>query len=218
MPVSDYFRGERFGGQDAQRALDAGHSVAEVQAFVDANQGVVHQDNRSKGVETWGINTIEGGGGTHAGTVTAPSTQASTQGGQNIDTPSVDYASMFADMQSAFQEQMQQYQAAANKQANAMMQQQTQWQQQQQQYRQEQMLIEQKRHQEMLAAQNRVTTSTATTVKQPGSPLAIQPSTPGAAQSAADLGRKPTSNKPVVSGLNIGATFQNLKPITHGIK
>ena len=71
MPIRDHYSGTYFGGQDAQRAIDAGYTVDQVQDFVDANQGAVHQDNQGRSVGTWGISTVEGGGGENAGTVGA---------------------------------------------------------------------------------------------------------------------------------------------------
>ena len=51
---------------------------------------------------------------------------------------------------------------------------------------------------------NQMRVSTPTHVKQPSSPLAIGPSRVAMPQSAGSLARKPRTDKPVVTGLNIG--------------
>ncbi len=192
MPASigSFQQGQFFGGHDRDRAIAAGHSADTVHQWIRDNSSRVNPI-QTKDPADWVSNVT--------GEQDLGETQ--TQAGASSSTPSQpsgpDYSKMFSDMQKQFSDQLKAYQD-----------QQTQWQQEQvrtaQQQRQEQMRIEQQRHQEMLAAQNRITTSTATAVKAPGSPLAIQPSTGGSAQSAASLGRKPTPKNPVVSGLNIG--------------
>ena len=189
--IGSYQRGQYFGGHDRDRAIAAGHSQEAVNEWIRANTGRVNP-TQEKDPSEWQSAVTEQDLGSSQNTTTSGGGQQQQQQQQQTD-----YGQMFADMQKQFSDQLRAYQD-----------QQTQWQQEQvrtaQQQRQEQMRIEQQRHQEMLAAQNRITTSTATAVKAPGSPLAIQPSTGGSAQSAASLGRKPTPKNPVVSGLNIG--------------
>ena len=203
MPVGDYFEGERFGGRDAERAIKAGHSVAEVQAFVDANQGIVHADNRGKGVGSWSISANEGVGGGSVGHV-GDVQQGQPQPAAPPAAPQVDWGAKFTEMQQAFTDQMQAYQTQQNTWQQKLQDAQFAQQQKQQAWNLQQAQERQAHEAAMLAEARKVKTDTPTHVQQPASPMAIGPGKVSSPQSASSLGRIAQGTTPVVSGLNIG--------------
>lgn len=205
MSIRDFYQGERFGGRDAERAVQAGHSIADIQAFVDANQDIVHEDNRSKGVGSWGISLHEGRGGGSVGNVGDVRSQAPSVA-PPLQQPQVDWGAKFTEMQQAFTEQMQAYQTQQNTWQQNLQSAQQRAQQQQQQFQQQQAQARQAHEAAMLAEARKVKTATPTHVQQPASPLAIGPGKTSSPQSASSLGRIAQGTTPVVSGLNIGAT------------
>ena len=196
---------DAFGHADLAAAQAAGKTASEIQSYVNKQKmGQTGMGIRADHPKLFGdladkgITAIK-----HKDAVKIPSMDVLPA--PPPPAPAVDWGSRLDDMMTAYNTQLQTYMDQQKQQQDALSQRQAQYQQQQTAWQQQQAQAQAAHNRAMLAAQNQIRSSTATTVRPEGSPMFIRPGRGAAPQSAADLGRKATSApSSLASGLNIG--------------